>query len=152
TNLLIERVGMERINATMAELGFPSTRVQRTMIRPADSAAGRENISTPAEAVGLMTRIASCDLPVTEANCEDLRSILEVPKDNPGSIPTSVTVAWKGGSITGVRAGWGIVEGPGRPFAIAAMVNYPDSAPASDAISRVTDAAYDHFRRIAGAT
>ena len=152
TNLLIERVGMDRINATMAELGAPQTRVQRTMIRPADSAAGRENISTPNEAADLMVRIANCELPMSGANCEDMRSILEIPKANPGSIPGSVTVAWKGGSITGVRAGWGIVNVPGRPFAIAMMVNYSDSAPATEALGRVTDAAYDHFRRIAGAT
>lgn len=152
TNLLIERVGMDRINATMAELGAPQTRVQRTMIRPADSAAGRENIATPNEAADLMVRIAGCELPMSEANCEDMRSILEIPKSNPGSIPGSVTVAWKGGSITGVRAGWGIVDVPGRPFAIAMMVNYSDSAPATEALGRVTDAAYDHFRRIAGAT
>jgi beta-lactamase class A len=152
TNLLIERVGMERVNRTMAELGLPQTRLQRVMIRPEDSAAGRENVSTPHEAADLMVRIARCELPLRAESCRDVRSILEIPKDTPGSLPGSVRVAWKGGSIEGVRAGWGIVELPGRPFAVGVMVNYADGPTASAAIGKVVDAAYNHFGRLAGAT
>jgi beta-lactamase class A len=152
TNLLIERVGMERVNRTMGELGLANTRLQRIMIRPEDSAAGRENISTPAEATALMVRIARCELPLRAESCRDLRSILEIPKSNPGTLPSSVRMAWKGGSIEGVRAGWGIVELPGRPFAVGVMVNYADGPTASAAIAQVVDAAYGHFGRLAGAT
>jgi beta-lactamase class A len=152
TNVLIDRVGMDNVNARMASLGFGETRLQRRMIRPEDSAAGRENVSTPAEAVGIMMRIASCELPMSAESCADLRSILELPKTNPGSVPASTRVAWKGGSIEGVRAGWGIVNLPGRPFAIAAMVNYTDGAAAGAAIAAVVDASYAHFSKLAGAT
>lgn len=152
TNILIDRVGMDNVNEAMARLGFGHTKLQRRMIRPQDSAAGRENVSTAAEAAAIMARIAKCDLPMSPEKCADLRSILELPKSVPGSVPGSTTVAWKGGSITGVRAGWGLVDLEGRPFAIAAMVNYTDGDAASDAIGDALDASYAHFARLAGAT
>lgn len=152
TNVLIDRVGMDNVNATMASLGFGQTKLQRRMIRPQDSAAGRENVSTPAEAADLMARIAVCDLPIGAQACADLRSILELPKATPGRLPAGSRIAWKSGSITGVRAGWGIVDLPGRPFAIAAMVNYGDGDDASDAIAAAVEASHAHFARLAGAT
>ncbi|HEX2167725.1 MAG TPA: serine hydrolase [Longimicrobiales bacterium] len=152
TNILIDRAGMDNVNRTMAALGFPNTKLQRRMIRPQDSAAGRENVATPAEAAGIMARIAECDLPMSRDSCEDLRSILELPKATPGSIPSGSRVAWKGGSITGVRAGWGIIDLPGRPFAIGVMVNYTDGAAAEDAIAAVVEASHAHFARLAGVT
>ena len=47
TNILIDKVGMAAVNSTMATLGVPSIRLQRKMIQPRESAAGRENIATP---------------------------------------------------------------------------------------------------------
>jgi beta-lactamase class A len=152
TNMLIDRVAMEHVNATIAALGFPRTSLQRRMIRPQDSAAGRENVSTPAEAAGIMVRIASCDLPMSAVLCADLRSILELPKSNPGNLPPGTRVAWKGGSIDGVRAGWGIVDLPGRPFAVGVMVNYTDGAAAAGAIAAMVNASHAHFSKLAGAT
>jgi len=152
TNVLIDRVGMDKVNATMASLGYPRTRLQRRMIRPQDSAAGRENVSTPAEAAGIMASIAACELPMSREACADLRSVLELPKTNPGNVPAGIRVAWKGGSITGVRAGWGIVDLPGRPFAIAVMANYTDGDSAVAAIAAVVEASHAHFARLAGAT
>src|SRR5690606_915480 len=147
TNVLIDRVGMDNVNATMSSLGFVQTKLQRHMIRPQDSAAGRENVSTPAEAAAIMTRIAACDLPMSREACADLRSILELPKSNPGNVPAGSRVAWKGGSITGVRAGWGIVDLPGRPFVVAAMVNYGGGDAAVAAIAAVVDAGHAQFGR-----
>jgi beta-lactamase class A len=152
TNVLIDRVGMANVNSTMTALGFGRTKLQRRMIRPHDSAAGRENVSTPAEAAGIMERIATCQLPLSAEACSDLRAILELPKTNPGSLPSATRVAWKSGSIEGVRAGWGIVDLPGRPFAIAVMVNYADGGAAADAIGAALNATYAHFARLAGAT
>lgn len=154
TNLLIDRIGMDSVTRSMERLGAPQTRLQRVMIRPRDSAAGRENLSTPEEAARLMARIHSCELPVSREHCDELRSILEIPKGGalPDPIPGGIPVAWKPGGITGVQAAWGLVALPGRPYAIAAMVNYSDDAAARDAIRQASAAAYSHFRRLAGAT
>lgn len=154
TNLLIDRVGMENVNRTMQELGLSETKLQRMMIRPEDSARGNENLSTPAEAAALMGRIARCELPMAREQCRNLRSILEIPKSGPLSdpIPSGIAVAWKPGGITGVNAAWGIVGLPGRPYVVAAMVNYSDGDLAGDAVRRASEVTYAHFSRLAGAT
>ncbi len=153
TNMLIDAVGLEKVNATMATLGLPNTRFRRKMIRPEDQAAGRENISTPREAADLMARLSRCDLPLTAASCAEVTRLLALPKSGAfrEPIPGTVRVAWKPGSLDGVSTAWGLVAVDGAPYAIAVMVTYGD-ATAPDVVRQVSAAAYTHFTQIAGAT
>lgn len=153
TNMLIDAVGLEKVNATMATLGLPNTRFRRKMIRPEDQAAGRENISTPREAADLMARLSRCDVPLTAASCAEVTRLLELPKSGAfrEPIPGAVRVAWKPGSLDGVSTAWGLVAVDGAPYAIAVMVTYGD-ATAPDVVRQVSAAAYTHFTQIAGAT
>ena len=54
TNVLIDALGMDAVNALSASLGAPETLLQRKMIRPEESARGNENLSTPRDAAGIM--------------------------------------------------------------------------------------------------
>lgn len=154
TNLLIDRLGMEGVNDLARSLGAPRTRLQRKMIRPEDSAAGRENLSTPAEAAALMARIARCDLPLTPDHCAEVRRILSVPKG--GALAEAVgpgtPMAWKWGSVEGVYTVWGFVDLPGRPYVVAAMMNYAEGDAAGDWVARAARAVHGHFLRLARAT
>lgn len=154
TNILIDRLGMANVTRTMARLGYPHIELQREMIHPEASAAGRENLATPAEAAGVMTRIARCDLPMSRTHCQSLRALLEIPKDGPlpRPIPAGIKVAWKPGNITGVATGWGLVELPGRPYVLTVMTNYGRDGEGDTAIETISRMAYDHFARLAGAT
>ncbi len=151
TNVLIEKVGMANVNALTASLGLGDIKLQRLMIRPRESAVGNENIATPAQAAQLMRRIHTCELPLARPRCEELRRILEIPKPGafPASVPTSVRVAWKPGTVEGVETSWGLFDLPGNPYVVTAMVNYSDEAPGQAALKAVADAAYEYFRRIA---
>src|SRR5215469_6043251 len=53
-NVLIDRVGMENVNALLDSLGLSHTRLRRKMMDIKAAAAGRENISTPAEMMTLL--------------------------------------------------------------------------------------------------
>ena len=155
TNVLIDRLGMERVSQTMAEMGAGQTKLQRKMIRPEESAKGNENLSTPKEAADVMARIARCDLPVSASSCARIRAILEIPK--PGAfrdaIPASVPVAWKPGGIEGAQTAWGLVNVPGGPYAMAIMINYGvDDAEMERAIREISSAAYKYFTQIARTT
>lgn len=154
TNLLIERVGMQNVTRTMAELELPQTKLQRRMIQPEESKRGNENVSTATEAATLMARIYRCDLPMSAELCRQMRDILEIP--HAGSIadavPGSITVGQKTGSITGVATNWGYVDLPDRPYVIAAMGNYGDTGTIRDAIYDATVAAHAYFRRLQNAT
>jgi beta-lactamase class A len=153
TNMLIDAVGMDRVNRTMAAIGFPQTKLQRKMIRPESSARGEENVSTPREAVDLMARLARCDLPLTPASCAEVRRLLELPKGGEfrQPIPAAVAVAWKPGGLEGVSTAWGVVALPGAPYAVAVMVNY-GSAQVGETVRALSAAVYQHFALVAGAT
>jgi beta-lactamase class A len=152
TNLLIDAVGMDAVNRTMASLGAPQTRLQRKMIRPDASARGEENVSTAREAADLMVRIARCDLPVSRESCARVRRILEIPKNDAvrRAVPSEVAVASKPGGIEGVAAIWAIVAVPDRPFVLTAMTNYGGDG--DEAITRAARTAYDYATRLARTT
>lgn len=154
TNLLIEQVGMEQVSRTMADLGFPAIRLQRRMIQTRASARGIENIATPADAAGLMERIHRCALPMQASLCEDMRRILEIPRSGtlPSGVPSGIPLAWKSGSLEGVAVAWGIVNLPGRPYVVAAMVNYGEGDAAGDALRQISSLSHAYFARLARST
>ena len=154
TNLLIDRVGMEKVNATTRALGVPDVKLQRKMIRPRDSFAGNENIATPSGAATIMAKIAKCELPMSKERCGELRRLLEIPKGGPieASVPEGVRVAWKPGDIEGVNTAWGLVDLPGRPYVVVGMVNYSDADEGMKALRRIADTAYGYFHVLARST
>jgi len=152
TNVLIDEMGMDSVNALMDHLGAPHTRLQRKMIRPEASAAGRENLSTPREAADLMARIARCDLPLGRPACRRVTEILELYKGGPvrAPIPRTVKVAFKPGGIEGVATVWAMVELPDRPYILTVMTNYGGDG--SAAIRTASEAAYTYFTKLARST
>jgi beta-lactamase class A len=152
TNVLIDALGMEAVNALSASLGATETLLQRKMIRPEASVRGDENLSTPRDAARIMERIAACELPVREAACARVREILEIPKGGAfvDPVPSGTPVAWKPGGITGVAAAWGTVDLPDRPYVLVVMSSYGGDGGAL--IRAVSDAAWRYFSRLAGVT
>ncbi len=152
TNVLIDEVGMDSVNALMDRLGAPHTRLRRKMIRPEASAAGRENVSTPREAADLMARIAGCDLPLGAPACRRVIDILELYKRGPvrAPIPRSVKVAFKPGGIEGVATAWALVELPDRPYVLTVMTNYGGDGGA--VVRAASAAAYRYFTKLARST
>jgi beta-lactamase class A len=152
TNILIDALGMNAVNRTLADLGFGETRLQRKMIQPEASLRGEENVSTPAEAAALMTRLARCDLPVNQASCRRITEILEIPKGGAvrEPVPGSVRIAFKPGTLEGVATVWAYVELPDRPYVLAVMANYGGDGDA--AVGRISEAAYRYFAKLARAT
>lgn len=152
TNILIDALGMDAVNRTLREMGFRDTKLQRKMIQPEASLRGAENLSTPAEAAELMTRLAHCELPVSRGSCERIRRILEIPKEGPvrDPVPASVPIAFKPGSLEGVATVWAYVELPDRPYVLVVMTNYGGDG--DDAIRQVSELAYRYFSKLARAT
>ncbi|MEM7417842.1 MAG: serine hydrolase [Gemmatimonadota bacterium] len=152
TNVLIDELGMDAINALSTSLGAPQTRLQRKMIQPEESARGNENLSTPADAARIMEAIASCDLPMSESSCHRVREILELPKGGPirNPVPDRIQIAFKPGGITGVSTVWALVDVPDRPYVVSVMSNYGGNGGA--VVEAVSAAAYDYFSRLSGIT
>jgi beta-lactamase class A len=151
TNVVIQAVGMDKVNARMTALGLGDIRLRRLMMDAAAVKRGDENIASPqslAKAAELLWR--------GEGLKPDSRDIaLGMLKLVSGSIraavPAGVPVYSKTGSLDGVRTEAAVVAIEGRPFSLAVMTTYLDQdGEGGRVIREMADAAYRHFDRIAG--
>ncbi|TWT48828.1 hypothetical protein Pla111_06040 [Botrimarina hoheduenensis] len=130
TNLLIDRLGMQRINDRLASVGLEQTRLRRVMIDFAARAAGRENTATPAEAVRLMTLLDQrCR--AGDAAAQAVIGMLTLKKESPvtkalhGREP-SLVLASKPGMLDGLRTEWALVRCNGCAYVFALMAEGTD--------------------------
>jgi beta-lactamase class A len=154
TNVLIDRVGMDNVNALMAANGLEHTRLQRKMMDLKAAGEGRENISTPREMMTLLENIYKEKL-LNHEMSQDLLRLLSIHKDSwiPRDLPPDLRVANKPGALEGVRNDSGIVFAQNRPFVICVMTTYLGSErEGEEAISRISLAAYRMFSRLGTAS
>lgn len=153
-NVLIDRVGMNNVNALLASLGLQHTRLRRKMMDLKAAAEGRENISTPREMMTLLEAIYKGKV-LDAAHTEDFWKMLGTHKDSwiPRLLPGDVRVAEKPGALEGVRNDSGIVFAQGRPFLLCIMTSYLRSERlGEEAISNIARAAYLTFDRLGRAS
>ena len=151
TNMLIERIGMDHVNQTMARLGLTHTKLQRKMMDREAWLADRENLSTPNEQARLLELIFKGEVLGREST-EELIRALSIPKSSRirPLLPPDTRVAHKTGTVPGVVVDVGIVFLPDCPFIVSAMANWlTDPQEAEQAISRITLVAYQYFDRLA---
>lgn len=150
-NLLIDRVGVEPVNARLAALGLRRTRLTGKLLSP--GARGETSPTTAAELVALLRSIHRRDrLPVRA--CERLVALLGrtqtastigrgLPDERfPGVGPTppEIRLAYKTGSLSGVVAEAAIVRAPRANCAYAIAVlseGSGDLRPNHDNVGRV---------------
>src|SRR5213593_4183161 len=81
TNVLIDRVGMENVNALMDSLGLSHTRLRRKMMDLKAAGEGRENISTPAEMMALLEALYRGKV-LNKEMTDDFFKVLATHKDS----------------------------------------------------------------------
>jgi beta-lactamase class A len=153
TNILIDRVGMDKVNGMLQHHGLRKTRLQRRMLDAEAQRAGRENLSTPLEMVWLLGLLHQGKL-LNQQNTAAVIEILSYSKSTPlrRGLPGNVRLANKPGGLGGVSCDSGIVYLEGRPYAISVMTTF---GPASDsdagpaAIADVSKRVFEYFRRVA---
>jgi beta-lactamase class A len=154
TNVLIDRVGMENVNALMDSLGLAHTRLRRKMMDVKAAGEGRENISTPAEMATLLADLYRGKV-LNQALTDDFFKVLSTPKQSfiPRDLPEGLKIANKPGELEGVRNDSGVVFVENRPYVICLMTTYlRRERDGEDAISRISAAAYHMFDRLARAS
>jgi beta-lactamase class A len=151
TNILIDRVGMAKVNDTLAGLRLSQTRLERRMIDLDAERQGRENLSTPREMVTLYDMLFHGKI-LDEKHTALALDILKMPKDAgtplAEGLPPGIALADKTGTLDGVRCDSGIVLLEGRPYAISVMTTYgADREAAERAISEISRRVYSYFER-----
>ena len=147
TNLILNRIGGNAVNAQMAKLGLEQTRVMRKILgdrndlKPFPSGITEEGAkpenkkwgigrSSPFEMVTLLEKIYKGEL-VSKAASAEMLGILKKQRDHDGlgRNMKDVTVANKSGALDHLRSDVGIIYSPGGPVAMAVTV---DEIPQSD--------------------
>jgi beta-lactamase class A len=148
TNMLIERVGVEAINATLTSLGCSSTRLTGKILvdetRGTDTPAGKGETSpsTPSDLLRLMLHASRH--PALLALLRETQTASAIGRGLPDTrfLPEPpIKMAYKTGSIRGVVAEAAIVEIAGAAhtsYAIAIMTSgVDDLRPTPDNVARV---------------
>ena len=154
TNVLIDRVGMENVNAMLDGLGLHNTRLRRKMMDLNAAKQGRENISTPREMMTLLETIFRGKLLNHQMTIEFFK-MLSTAKNSPIrlAVPDNIVSADKPGELEAVRNDSGVVFAQNRPFIICVMTTYLLNEDAgNDTIRRIAAAAYSYFDRVGRAS
>jgi beta-lactamase class A len=135
TNILIQLVNAERVQATMHELGADSIAVLRGVEDIKAYEAGLSNTTT-ARDLGVIFRAIAEGRAASRVACDSMIAILARQEFNegiPAGLPAGATVAHKTGSITRIRHDGGIVyPADGTPYVLVVLVRGIDDPEAAD--------------------
>jgi beta-lactamase class A len=154
TNVLIDKLGMQNVEAMLDSLGLTHTRLRRKMMDLQAAKEGRENISTPREMMQLLEAIYGGKLLNKDSTVEFFK-VLSTNKASfiPRDLPPDLKVANKPGELEAVRNDSGIVFVEGRPYVICVMTGYlSNEREGEDAIARVSLVTWRMFDRLSRAT
>jgi beta-lactamase class A len=150
TNVIIDRIGMQNVNALLDSLDLTHTRLRRKMMDVKAAAEGRENVSTPREISQLLEALYRGKV-LNKQLTDVFFNLLSIHKESyiPRLLPEDLRIANKPGELEGVRNDCGIVFTGKRPYIICVMSTYVrHEREAGDAIARISAAAYAMFDRL----
>jgi beta-lactamase class A len=154
TNVLIDRVGMENVNAMLEGMGFHNTRLRRKMLDLKAAAEGRENVSTAREMMTLLETVYAGKL-LNKEMTADFIKMLSTHKESSmlQGLPDDAVAANKPGELEAVRNDSGIVLVKNRPYILCVMTAYlRDEREGSAAIRKIAALTYSYFDRVARAS
>ena len=122
SNVLVDRLGMENVNATLRSLGLTKTLLRRHMMDFEAAKRGDENVSTPREMTKLLEAIYKGKALSKELTADFIKQLSTLKESElQHDMPEGVQVANKPGNLKGVRTDSGIVFAKNRPFVISVM-------------------------------
>ena len=154
TNVLIDRLGLENVNALLGSLGLTGTRLRRKMMDIKAAGEGRENVATPRELMLLLEALYRGKV-LNKELTDDYFSLLSIHKESyiPRELPEDLRIANKPGELEGVRNDCGIVFTGSRPYVICVMSTYlRRERDGGDAIARISGQTYRMFDRFSRAS
>lgn len=122
TNVLIEKLGVEKIRATVTRLKAPGMKVLRGVEDQKAFDKGMSNETTARALLTLLTAIGN-GTAASKASCDEMIAILKRQKFNdgiPAGVPTGTAVAHKTGTITKIHHDAAIVYAP-KPYVLVVM-------------------------------
>jgi beta-lactamase class A len=154
TNVLIDRVGMDNVNAFLKAQGLHQTKLRRKMMDLKAAGEGRENVSTPNEMLTLLQALYRGEI-LNKEMTADFFKVLSTHKESfiPRDLPDDLKIANKPGELEGVRNDSGVIFVDKRPYIVCVMTAYLHrERDGEEAISNVSLVAWRMFDRLARAS
>ena len=150
TNLLIERLGVEKIRNTVTRLGADGMQVLRGVEDQKAFDKGLNNSTTARALLVLFQKLATGQA-VTATSDAAMIDTLKRQKFNeaiPAGVPAGTPVAHKTGNITRIHHDAGIVYAP-RPYVLVILVRgIPDQKVSAPLMSTISAAVYQHSQAL----
>lgn len=146
TNLLIDRIGFDKVNALARNLGLKHTTLNRHMLDFQARARGEDNYTCASDMVTLFSDIWNGEF-LSKDSRDYAISLLKDQELNtkiPAALPPGTTVAHKTGELEDNEHDAGIVVTPHREFAIAVLTK-GDTSYGIAAIRRAVSLTYRTF-------
>lgn len=164
TNLVVDQIGLEATARTMAELGYPETKLHskvyrgRSSIFPERSQKYGLGSTTSSDIVDLLKRLHEGKLVSREYSNLMLQHLeaCEATARLPRLLPPGVKVAHKSGAVSNARCDAGIIYSQNGPIALCTLTseNEDQSWGKSNAAelfnAKIAKAAYDYFNPKSG--
>jgi len=165
SNILIDLLGMERVNRTMQELGFFGITLRRKFMTLPQTVQAANSV-TPQDITGLLEKIARGHV-VSRRACEEMVRIMKEQQYNDlipalirvsedkeeslvGKVP-NVEIAHKTGSVSGVRHDAGIVYTRSANYVVTILASdLPDVCLGEDVIRKISLEIYRCFTETCG--
>ena len=124
SNMLLRRLGMERVNARAAALGLSRTRIRRHFMDEEARRAGRDNVTSAEDMGRLLLAIYRKEI-LSPSACDAMIEALERTNRRrlAVGVPREIPVGHKGGTGVGLRADVGWVRVPGAPYVAAIFLD-----------------------------
>lgn len=166
TNMLVDLAGKERINQTMAELGFSRTTLINRLDFPVIGPDARKlAVTTPGELAAIMEALANATI-LTKESCDQILEIMRLqhyrnlaPRYLPftpyaeelGDDDNGLRIANKTGGWKGMRADMALIEWPGTRYVIGIVtegdpdVRFWAENNADKVIGRISKLIFDYW-------
>lgn len=145
TNVLMEKLGVEHIRATVTRLSAPGMKVLRGVEDQKAFDKGMNNETTGRALLTLLTAIGNGKAGTPDA-CAEMQAILKRQKFNdgiPAGLPKDILVGHKTGTITKIHHDAAIVYAP-QPYVLVVMTRGMADEPKSDLlIAEISKIIYD---------
>lgn len=148
TNILIDRLGMENINAQIARLGMKKSSLQRKMMDSEAVKAGLNNYTTAAEFAAVLESIYRRE----NVDAESSEKMLDILKRQQVrgrldlALPEELVIAHKTGDLDNLEHDGGIVFLENKPYLICVLTeNVRSNRDGREIIGEISKMVYEEF-------
>lgn len=149
TNIFINELGMNAINARIDAMGLTGTRLNRVMMDTLAARQGRDNVVAAQDMNRLLGAIYRYQL-ATPTLCDQMLAILKQNEDTltiPRLLPKTIAIAHKTGTLPYVRADAGLIYAR-HPFLLTVLVQGVPTPDAERIIAEIALVCYRWFGKL----